>query len=212
MRAHFTLVNQPIARSIIPPRYTPINKKSETTYGAKKAGNEIPGILPPRPGNCPATTLPPRHHTTIYSPQIQRNVLPVVTETFVVPNSRVPAHVVDVRGSRSPRGSRTYSTEEPRRVSYFIYFMYPRKRSLLRVEIIKAGVWLSEIVVVHTEALRLGRNVSFSPYIYSRPVSVYWPSRVLDSVFASAIIEIIFFVSLFRRHEAPLAFHHHNCC
>lgn len=117
-----------------------------------------------------------------------------------------------MRGSRSPRGSRTYSTEGPRRVSYFIYLMYPRKRSLLGVEIIKARVWLREIVVVHTEALCLGRNVSFSPYIYSRPVSVYWPSRVLDLVFASAIIEILSFVSLFRRHEAPLAFHHHNCC
>ena len=191
MRAHFTLVNQPITRSIIPPWYTPINKKSETTYGAKKAGIEIPGMLPPRPGNCPATTL---------------------TETLVVLNSRVRAHVVDVRGSRSPRGSRTYSSEEPRQASYFIYFMYPRKRSLLGVEIIKAGVWLREIVIVHTEALRLGRNVSFSPYIYSRPVSVYWPSRVLDSVFASAIIEILFFASLFRRHGAPLVFHHHNCC
>lgn len=139
MRAHFTLVNQPITRSIIPPRYTPINKKSETTYGAKKAGIEIPGMLPPRPGNCPVTTLPPRHHTTIYSPQIQRNVLPVVTETFVVPNSRVPAHVVDVRGSRSPRGSRTYSSEEPRQVSYFIYFMYPRKGPCWGLRLLRLG-------------------------------------------------------------------------
>ena len=71
------------------------------------------------------------------------------------------------------RGSRTHSTEEPGRVSYFIYFMYPRRRSPLEVEIIKAGVQLfREIVVVHTEALRLSRNVSFSSYIYSRPVSI----------------------------------------
>ena len=137
MRAHFTLVNQPITRSIIPPRYTPINKQSETTYGAKKVGNEIPGILPPDPEV--ARQLPPRHHTTIYSPQIQRNVLPVVTETFVVPNSRVPAHVVDVRGSRSPRGSRTYSSEEPRQVSYFIYFMYPRKGPCWGLRLLRLG-------------------------------------------------------------------------
>ena len=83
MHARFTLVNQPITQSIIPPRYTPGNKKNETTYGAKKAGNEIPGVLPP------ATTPSPRYYTTIYSPRLQRNILPVVVETFVVPNSRV---------------------------------------------------------------------------------------------------------------------------
>ena len=71
-------------------------KRARLLMGPRKRETRI---LPPRPGNCPATTLPPRHHTTIYSPQIQRNVLPVVTKTFVVPNSRVSARVVDVRGS-----------------------------------------------------------------------------------------------------------------
>lgn len=54
-------------------------------------------------GNLPQTRLLlgnyPAAQTPVYSPQIQRNVLPVVTKTLVVPNSRVPAHVVDVRGS-----------------------------------------------------------------------------------------------------------------
>lgn len=125
-------------------------RKRETKY--RESSPPDPAIarqLPYRPGTTPLFILLKYNGTYC---------LPVVTETFVVPNSRVPAHVVDVRGSRSPRGSRTYSTEEPRRVSYFIYFMYPRKRSLLRVEIIKARVWLREIVVFHTEALRLGRN------------------------------------------------------
>ena len=83
MHARFTLVNQPITRSIIPPGYTLSNKKNETIHEAKKTGNGIPGVLPP------ATIPPPRYYTTIYSPQLQRNILPVVVQTFVVPNSRV---------------------------------------------------------------------------------------------------------------------------
>ena len=71
-------VKHQLTQKSTPPRHTLSNKKNEITYGAKKAGNGIPGV--------PATTPSPRY--TIYSPQLQRNVLPVV-KTFVVPNSRV---------------------------------------------------------------------------------------------------------------------------
>jgi hypothetical protein len=78
---------------------------------------------------------------------------------------------------------------------------------LLRLGFGSARLWLFiqrlsalvEMLVFHRIYI-LGPSLLIGPRVH------------LIRVFASSIIEILSFVSLFRRHEAPLAFHYHNCC